>query len=294
MASAENAATVFHATEGSGENVMSDYSVFGERERKGWAEEAIAENYISGFGPVTDQVAEHLISAAGAGRGRDVLDLCCGQGYLTSRLTETGATVDGLDFSPTMLQRAARAAPAARLRQGDAQDLPYDAASFDAVVCNFGLMHIPDQPRALSEVRRVLRPEGVFAFSCWVGPEASAAMGIAFGAVKAHADLSAPPQQPDFFQFSRRDTAEEMLQAAGFRPAGHEIREFHWNLQAPEDLFNIFSQGTVNFAMILKNQSAEIIDRIRAAMTATVAADYAVDGGFRVPVPAATIVAHPA
>ncbi len=294
MANAGKAATVFHATEGSGENVMSDYTVFGERERKGWAEEATTDNYIAGFGPVTDQVAEHLVSVVAPGPGRDVLDLCCGQGYLTSRLTETGATVGGLDFSSTMLQRAARAAPAARLRQGDAQDLPYGEASFDAVVCNFGIMHIPDQPRALSEVRRVLRPEGIFAFSCWVGPEASAGFGTAFSAVRAHADLSAAPQQPDFFQFARRDTAEEMLQAAGFRPAGHVVREFHWNLQAPEDLFNIFAQGTVSFSMILKSQSAETVERIRAAMTATVAADFAADGGYVVPVPAAIILAHPA
>jgi ubiquinone/menaquinone biosynthesis C-methylase UbiE len=294
MANAGKASIVFHATNGSGENVMSDYSVFGERERKGWAEEAITENYISGFGPVTDQAAEHLFAAVAPGAERNVLDLCCGQGYLTSRLTESGATVDGLDFSSTMLQRAAGAAPAARLRQGDAQDLPYGEANFDAVVCNFGMMHIPDQPQALSEVRRVLRPGGVFAFTCWVGPEASPAFATAFSAVRAHADLSAAPQQPDFFQFARRDTAGEMLQATGFRPAGHEILDFTWHLQAPEELFDIFSKGTVSFAMMLKSQSTEIIDRIRASMTATVAADFAADGGYAVPVPVAMVVAHPA
>ncbi|WP_193369874.1 class I SAM-dependent methyltransferase [Pelagibius marinus] len=272
---------------------MDDYSVFGERERKGWADDSVAENYVTRFGPITDRIAEQLVSVVAPGPGRDILDLCCGQGNLTARLTESGAKVEGLDFSPTMLEKAARAAPAASLRQGDAQNLPYGEASFDAVTCNFGIPHVPDYNRVLSEVRRVLRPGGTFAFTCWAAPEANPAFGTALRAIKTHADLSSAPPQPDFFQFAHRETAETLLQAAGFRLAAHDILHFTWRLDAPGDLFDIYANATVAVSMLLKSQSAEIVDRIRGEMTAKVEADFAADGGYVVPVPAAMIVARP-
>ena len=52
-------------------------------------------------------------------------------------------------------------------RQADALELPYDKASFDAVVCQFGVMFFADRPRAFAEVRRVLRRGGVFIFNVW-------------------------------------------------------------------------------------------------------------------------------
>ena len=45
--------------------------------------------------------------------------------------------------------------------------LPFDDASFDAVVCQFGVMFFPDKPAALQEARRVLRPGGAFVFNAW-------------------------------------------------------------------------------------------------------------------------------
>jgi ubiquinone/menaquinone biosynthesis C-methylase UbiE len=71
----------------------------------------------------------------------------------------------GVDFSPAMLDLArARAAQLARpvdLREADASALPFEAASFDTVVCTYGLCAIPDDSRAVSEMNRVLRPGGL-------------------------------------------------------------------------------------------------------------------------------------
>src|SRR5437868_11874751 len=52
-------------------------------------------------------------------------------------------------------------------RQADAMQLPFPDASFDAVVCQFGVMFFPDKARAFAEVRRVLKPGGVFIFNVW-------------------------------------------------------------------------------------------------------------------------------
>ena len=103
---------------------MKNYQIFAEREHSGWSDAIIVEAYVEKFGPVTDEVAQGLVAQASA-NGKDVLDLCCGQGALTAMLVEAGANVTGLDFSPEMLALARTAAPGASLRQGDAAELQF-------------------------------------------------------------------------------------------------------------------------------------------------------------------------
>jgi ubiquinone/menaquinone biosynthesis C-methylase UbiE len=76
-----------------------------------------------------------------------------------------GVELAGIDFSPAMLgvaqTRARQLGLTVDLRQADAQALPFPDASFDTVVCTFALCAIPDEPRAVSEMSRVLRPGGL-------------------------------------------------------------------------------------------------------------------------------------
>jgi SAM-dependent methyltransferase len=272
---------------------MQNYKVFAGRERTGWSDAGIVGAYVARFGPITDEVAKVLVDRAAAPR-KSVLDLCCGQGTLTAMIAATGADVAGLDFSPEMLSLAAELAPGAKLHEGDAAALPFGDGSFDAVVCNFGMMHLPDQPRALSEINRVLRPDGRFVMATWVGPEASPAFGAVFGAIKTHADFSAAPPQPDLFQFARPTTAQEMMVGAGLRMTAHEVVTPAWELASPGELFEIFLTATVGASMLIKSQRQEVVEAIRDQITATVAKNHADDKGYRVPVPVAVITAEPA
>jgi ubiquinone/menaquinone biosynthesis C-methylase UbiE len=76
-----------------------------------------------------------------------------------------GVQLTGIDFSPAMLgiarRRAGHLGRAVDLRQADALALPFPDASFDTVVCTFSLCAIPDEPRAICEMTRVLRPGGL-------------------------------------------------------------------------------------------------------------------------------------
>ncbi len=92
-----------------------------------------------------------------------VLEVAVGTG-LNLPHYPAGAAITGLDLSGGMLdiarRRAAEIGRAVSLRQGDAQALPFAEASFDTVVCTFGLCAIPDADAAIDEMVRVLRPGG--------------------------------------------------------------------------------------------------------------------------------------
>jgi demethylmenaquinone methyltransferase/2-methoxy-6-polyprenyl-1,4-benzoquinol methylase len=92
--------------------------------------------------------------------GDAVLDACCGTGDLAVAASRVGGRVTGLDFSERMLERARRKAPELEWIGGDLLELPFADASFDAAMVGFGVRNVDDLRRALSELRRVLRPGG--------------------------------------------------------------------------------------------------------------------------------------
>ncbi|MBK0399777.1 methyltransferase domain-containing protein [Limibaculum sp. M0105] len=268
------------------------YEEFGAREAQGWAATGLVEQYVSKFARATRMAVGPMVEAVGAGRGRSVLDLCCGQGTGSAALAATGADVTGLDFSSVMIERAREAAPAARFVEGDAQDLPFESSSFDGAICGFGLMHVPDQDRALAEVRRVLRPGARFAMAAWHGPATSPAFRIAFGAMKAHGDMDAAPPAPDFFAFADPSFAEQHMLAAGFSAVRSERVECCFEFDEPGGLWEIFSRATVRAAMILDAQTPGNRAAIRDAVTQAVREGYADGAGYKVPAPAALVVAN--
>ncbi len=123
------------------------------------------------------------------------LDLCCGHGIVTAGLVAEGAYVTGLDFSLSLLGMARAAVPKTPFVEGDAMNLTFDIATFDAVTIGFGMPHVPDPPKVLSEARRVLRPSGRLAFAVWCGPEVDTALGYVFGAIEAHWHPTSPYRQ---------------------------------------------------------------------------------------------------
>ncbi len=93
----------------------------------------------------------------------DVLEVAVGTGRNLDHYP-ADVHLTGIDLSPEMLararERASKVRPDANLREADAQQLPFDDASFDTVVCTFSLCSIPDDRVAVAEMARVLRPGG--------------------------------------------------------------------------------------------------------------------------------------
>jgi len=93
----------------------------------------------------------------------EVLEVAIGTGRNLPFYPE-GIRLTGIDFSPTMVElareRARELGMEVDLREGDAQDLPFPDESFDTVVCTLSLCNIPDDRKAVAEMKRVLRPGG--------------------------------------------------------------------------------------------------------------------------------------
>lgn len=269
---------------------MSDFTAFGNMERAGWSDAARASGYVKLHASVTDQAIESLLNAVGAEPNLKALDLCCGQGNVSAALVDRGCQVTGVDFSPTMLAFARHSTPRATFIEADAQELPFDEAEFDIVVSNLGVCHVPDQPRALAEVRRVLVPGGRFAMTVWCGPDVSPCFEVVYGAVKAHGspDVSLPPG-PDFHQFARREIAEKLLSEAGFGNVDLTIVDCAWDLNSPEGLSEIIEKGTVRAATLFANQPPQNLAAIRSALAQAVRQRFTHGDRWRVPIPAALL-----
>lgn len=101
-----------------------------------------------------------------------ILEVAAGTGVVTRALASAlpeSVSIVATDLNQAMLDHAAVVGTSRPVewRRADAMQLPFADATFDAVVCQFGVMFVPDKPKVYSEVRRVLRPGGVFLFNVW-------------------------------------------------------------------------------------------------------------------------------
>ena len=116
---------------------------------------------------LTGGPARDLVAAMRLEPGHRVLDVGTGTGAAAREAAATGAVVVGLDPSVPMLERAVARAGGPRYVAGEALDLPFKDASFDAVVASFVLAHFTRHETALYDLTRVLKPGGRFGCTTW-------------------------------------------------------------------------------------------------------------------------------
>lgn len=259
-------------------------AAFHEFEHAGW--ERAAEHYGDAFGGLTQQTIGPLLDAAHVTRGTRVLDVASGPGYVAAAAAERGATVVGLDFSATMVADAERRYSALTFREGDAEALPFEADRFDAVVMNFGLLHLARPDTAIQEAHRVLRAGGRFAFTVWADPNRAVGFGIILMAIEKIGRMDvALPEGPPFFRFSAADESRRTLEHAGFTGVDVRLLPLTWHLSSADALFEAFSDGAVRTAALLRAQSPDALSAIRAE-TRRAVEEYKDGEGFSIPNPA--------
>lgn len=262
----------------------NDPQAFAEFEHRGW--DAVSDGYARHFAPLTRQAVEPTLEAAGVAAGMTLLDACCGPGVIASAALARGARVSGIDFSAEVVALARREVADAEFQQGDVQSLPFADDRFDAVVCGYGIIHVPDPARALAELYRVLKPGGRVAVSVWEPPLAGNGFGLLFGAIKRHGDLDVPlPHGPDFFQFSDAGRLSAALTEAGLRDAHVERVEQYWEFDHAHGLVDGIMEGAVRARGLILAQSDAVRERIFADIVAGMKPFEIGDGGYRLPMP---------
>jgi ubiquinone/menaquinone biosynthesis C-methylase UbiE len=250
-------------------------------EHAGWQQAAPA--YGSTFARATGGFTDALLDAVRVEAGIEVLDLACGPGLVAGVARGRGAIATGLDFSAAMVAIARATHPGIRFEEGDAEALPFADGSFDRVVANFGIHHVPDPVRALSETLRVLRPSGRVAFTSWAAPAENIAWKILFDAVSAHGDLEAAKTPPSGGSLRTPEDLLQVLSAAGFTALGARRLTGEWRFEEAGDLVEGFRQGTVRTAALIAAQPAAVMPAVEAAIAQSVAG-YRGPHGFAVPI----------
>jgi SAM-dependent methyltransferase len=260
-----------------------DPKQFSAFELSGW--DTNISGYASAFGAVARQTVGAMLDAARVTRGMRVLDVCCGPGMLAAGALQRGAEAIGLDFSLEAVELARKVVPNGRFERGDAQALPYPAASFDAVLCGYGLMHLPEPAAALREMLSVLRPGGRTALSVW--DAAGFGFALVYEAVRARGSMDVTlPHGPDFFQFGSPERMLAALAEAGFADA--EAYSFHqdWHVANADRYIESILIGTVRARAVLAAQSGAAADGVRSYIADYLTRFRAPTGELVVPMPA--------
>jgi SAM-dependent methyltransferase len=229
-------------------------------ERDGW--NRAAPTYEASFATATRQFIPALLDAAGIGPESEVLDLCCGPGFTGAGALTRGARVRGLDFSASMLTEARARFPAIDFREGDAEAPPFADATFDAVVSNFGVHHVPRPMRALTEAHRLLKPHGQFAFTIWAGHDRNIAWKLVFEAIARFGDPKASNAPPPGGGFSSGADCLTALREAGFVETRAHLLRATWRHADAASLLAALRAGTARMAAMIEAQPASAMPAI--------------------------------
>ena len=197
------------------------------------------------FAPYAKLVADR---AAGL-RPRRILETAAGTAIVTEELHRAlpDAEIVATDLNAPMLEQAARRISASNVsfQPADAQALPFGDASFDLVVCQFGVMFFPDKVRANSEARRVLRDGGRYMLVIWDRIEhnlATMAAGRAVGDLFPGDSVRFYERVP--FRYHDVGLIERDLLAAGFTDIEYETVELRSRAASARDAAVALVQGT--------------------------------------------------
>ncbi|MBI4000909.1 MAG: methyltransferase domain-containing protein [Nitrospira defluvii] len=176
-------------------------------------------------------INHRLVADARLRPGMRVLDLGSGTGYpalLAGDVVGSEGSVVGIDLADSMLAVATRKAKALGMqhvtfRTGDVTTLPFDAVSFDAVISRFCLMFLPEIPKALKDIARVLKPGGYVAAAVWSAPDKNPFIRIPMDVIKTITPLPPPdPEAPGIFRLAKPGDLKGMMEGAVLAPLSEE------------------------------------------------------------------------
>jgi|TARA_Y100000294_G_scaffold130419_3_gene122703 SAM-dependent methyltransferase len=206
-------------------------------------------------------VSERLLDMAGVTAGQAVLDIATGIGEpAVSAAGRVGAEgrVAATDLSPKMLEIARERASELGLdnisfHEMDGENVGSIDDTFDAVLCRWGLMFMPDPEAALRNVRARMRSGGAIAAAVWGPPPEVPFLSLPIAVLKEALDLP-PPGAPGLFSLADAGRLKELFQAAGFTSIGIETIEVVFSLPSVDDYISFLQDIASPIIALLADQ----------------------------------------
>ncbi|HXN06460.1 MAG TPA: methyltransferase domain-containing protein [Nitrospiria bacterium] len=241
-----------------------------------------------------------LVGDARLRSGFRVLDLGSGTGYpavlAAQAVGETGRVI-GQDLADEMLQVARQKAKSLSLsnilfQTGDVTALSFEDRSFDAVISRFCLMFLPEIPKAVGEIARVMKPGAYLSAAVWAAPELNPYLRMALDAAKKFTELPPPdPEQPGIFRLAKAGDLLGMAKQAGLTGISDETLEGVSVFKDPEEFYG----SLMDMAAPIQNLIAKFTPDQKAGFEKefkSLAARYAVGKEIQLPMTIRIVVAR--
>jgi len=231
------------------------------------------ERLAARFGPVQDQLVERMEIRP----GERVLDLATGTGEIAFRAARAGAEVFACDVAEPMLEKARRSAEDEGLdiafELADVEYLPYDDASIDLALSNFGLIFAPDHANVAAELARVTRPGGRLGFTAWKpNPK--------LGELYRRFDED-PIEGREAYEWGREDHVVDML--ADDFDLEFEDGTLWLEAESGEEIWELFSESAPPVIALLRRLDSERAAAFHDAFVELYEGYRTKEGGIRAP-----------
>lgn len=194
-----------------------------------------SSSYARTWATLTNETLTSLIQKTDVKSGDNVLDIGCGSGNSTYKIKETGANVIGIDFSKQMIDKASSNYPDITFKHSDAENIPLKDNSMDVVIANYVVHHFADPKKVFTEIHRILKPNGKFAFAVWGLNEEQSSIGAFFQAFANHHELSELPHGP-LFGITNFDIYNKLITSANLKNLKLSNHKNNWNMSSLDPL----------------------------------------------------------
>ncbi len=240
------------------------------------------------FERAAQRVNDRLVELSSARAGQRILDIATGSGepaLTAARAVGPSGRVVAVDMSPGMLKIASERIASAGLTnvelvESDAESLLLDGHSFDAALCRWGFMFMPDLDGLLHKLHRALIPGGRIATAVWSTGDKVPICSLARDAIRQITGITPPPNAPDPLKLADTSILERALVAAGFCDVSIERLAVTFEF-ASADEFADFRGAIGGTRATLAARSDEVRRQLREAIVTSAHAHAASDGVVR-------------
>ncbi|MDR4490218.1 MAG: methyltransferase domain-containing protein [Candidatus Nitrosocosmicus sp.] len=258
---------------------------FKEGQRQGWNN--VADGWLKWWNiteTAGENLAKRLIELAEIKQGTKVLDIATGIGepsITAARLVGENGHVLAIDISPQMLAVAKQRAKSMGLqdiidfKEGDAETTDLPPSTFDAALCRFGLMFLPNVMAGLSNIHNSLVNGGQFAAAVWASPDKVPFISLPFNILMKETNTPPPlPNAPGPFSLSDEKLLKESFNNSGFKQVTIERHDMIFNFKTAEEFTNFVCETASPVQVILSKQPEERRQKLLQAITEAVTNNY--------------------